>query len=156
MREKYSANVLAATLFGLGNAPVAPGTVATLAAGVPCFLAIGYLSPIFQILASAGLLAAGCMVSDKAERELEKTDPQQIVIDELCGFLIAMIAHPVTFPSILTGFALFRLFDIWKPWPLRLMQERLNGGLGVMMDDVGAGIYANILGLIILRLFGYW
>ncbi len=153
--KKYSFYVCAATIFGLGNSPFAPGTVATLVAGVPFFLVAGHLSWIAQTLVAATVLAVGCIASGRAELELGKTDAQQIVIDELCGFLIAMIGHPVTFPSILAGFALFRLFDIWKPWPLRFMQDNLGGGLAVMMDDVGAGIYANVLGLVILNFAGY-
>lgn len=155
MSKRYSFHVTAATIFGLGKARFAPGTVATLAAGVPCFLAVGHLTWTLQALLAAALLAGGCHASGKAELELGKIDASEIVIDELCGFFIAMIGHPVTFWSILTGFALFRLFDIWKPWPLRLFQDRLGGGLAVMMDDVGAGIYANLLGLIILNLAGF-
>ena len=155
MVEKYSFHVRAATIFGLGKAPFAPGTVATLAAGIPVFLVTGHLSWIAQALVAAVVLAGGCIASSRAELELEKIDAPEIVIDELCGFLVAMIGHPVSFPSILAGFALFRLFDIWKPWPLRFMQDRLGGGLAVMMDDVGAGVYANVLGLVILNLAGY-
>ena len=147
---------MAATLFGIGNAPVAPGTVATLAAGVPAFLAIGFLSWPLQALFAAVILIVGYRSSTEAELELGKVDPCEVVIDELCGFLIAMIGHPVTLGSILAGFILFRLFDIWKPWPLRLFQERMSGGLGIMMDDVGAGVYANIGGLIILKACGLW
>ncbi len=154
MDKRYSLHVSAATIFGLGRARFAPGTVATLAAGVPCFLIIGHLGPPSQALIAAALLAVGILSSGKAEIELGKVDASEIVMDELCGFLIAMIGHPVTFWSILTGFALFRLFDIWKPWPLRLFQDRLGGGLAVMMDDVGAGVYANLLGLLILNLAG--
>lgn len=135
-------------------APAAPGTVATLAAGVPLFLAVGNSSWTFQILLAGIVTVIGCRVSTLAERELGRADAPEIVIDEVCGFLIAMIGHPVTFASILCGFALFRLFDIWKPWPLRLLQDRLDGGLGIMMDDVGAGIYANIGGVLILRMLG--
>ncbi len=151
---KMSWNLLAATVFGLGMAPAAPGTVATLFAGVPCFLAVGGLPWIFQALLAAVIFALGCRVSTKAEIELQKPDAQQIVIDELCGFLIAMVGHPVGFVSISAGFVLFRIFDIWKPWPVCRFQEELTGGLGVMMDDVGAGIYANLAGLVILRALG--
>lgn len=149
--EKHSLNFWIATVLGLGKAPFAPGTVASFFAGIPFFLVLGNFSLIFQMLASGVIFAAGWYTSDKTEQELRKTDPSEIVIDELCGFLIAMLGHPVTFVSILTGFVFFRLFDIWKPWPVRTLEQKLGGGLGVMADDVGAGIYANIAGLIVLK-----
>jgi phosphatidylglycerophosphatase A len=148
--EKHSLNFWVASVLGLGKAPWAPGTVATLCAGVPCFLLVGHFSIVFQLLAAAIVFAAGWYTSEKTEQELNKTDPSEIVIDELCGFLIAMLGHPVTFASILAGFAFFRLFDIWKPWPLRTLEQKLAGGLGVMMDDVGAGVYANLAGILVL------
>jgi phosphatidylglycerophosphatase A len=155
MDGRMSLNLLAATVLGLGKAPAAPGTVATLAGGVPCFLAVGHLSWVYQALLAAVIFAAGWRVSGRAEIELQKTDAPEIVIDELCGFIIAMVGHPVGFASVTAGFVLFRIFDIWKPWPLRLFQESLSGGLGVMMDDVGAGIYANIAGLVIMWAAGW-
>jgi phosphatidylglycerophosphatase A len=148
--EKHSLNFWVASVLGLGKAPLASGTVASLVAGIPCFLAVGYFQSGFQLLVAGVVFAAGWYTSEKTELELRKTDPSEIVIDELCGFLIAMLGHPVTFASILTGFAFFRLFDIWKPWPLRALEQKLRGGLGVMMDDVGAGIYANVAGLVVL------
>ena len=153
MVRSHSSGYRLATVFGIGRVPFASGTVATLIAGVPCFLAVGSLSPPSQIYLALLLFALGVYVSDEAEREIGRTDPGEVVIDELCGYLVAMIGHPVTFPSILAGFFFFRLFDIWKPWPLRILESRLKGGLGIMADDVGAGIYANFAGLIVLRIF---
>lgn len=151
MKKPISLDLLMATCLGLGKAPIAPGTVATLFAGVPCFLAVGHFSWQIQFLFSILVFGAGWYFSERAARELQRTDPGEIVIDELCGFLIGMIGHPVGVVSILAGFFFFRLFDIWKPWPLRIL-ERLRGGLGIMMDDVGAGIYANMAGLLTLKL----
>jgi phosphatidylglycerophosphatase A len=151
--EKYSLNFWAASVLGLGKAPWAPGTMASLFAGVPCFLVAGYFSSLFQLLVVGIIFAIGWYASEKTEQELNKVDPSEIVIDELCGFLIAMLGHPVTFISILAGFVFFRLFDIWKPWPLRVFEQKLGGGLGVMMDDVGAGIYANLAGMLVLALW---
>lgn len=156
MQRDRSLNILLATVFRLGEAPCAPGTVATLAAGVPCFLAVGCLSWPIQFLFAALVFGIGRHVSGKTAEELEKTDPGEVVIDELCGYLVAMLGHPVSLASILAGFLLFRLFDIWKPWPLRNLENELRGGTGIMMDDVGAGIYANITGLIILKLVNAW
>ncbi len=151
MKNAISLNLLIATVLCLGKAPVAPGTVATLFAGIPCFLAIGHFSWQIQLLFSILIFGAGWYFSEMVERELRQSDPGEVVIDELCGYLVAMIGHPVAPASIFAGFLFFRLFDIWKPWPLRYLDNNLKGGMGIMMDDVGAGIYANLAGLIVLR-----
>lgn len=141
-----------ATLFCLGKSPVAPGTVATLFAGVPCFLLLGRLSWQIQWAMAVVLFLAGARVADVAERQSGRKDPGEIVIDELCGYLVAMAGHPVSLLSIVAGFLLFRAFDIWKPWPIRLVDRQMTGGVGIMLDDVLAGIFANLLGLLLLKL----
>ena len=150
---KPSIHFRLASLFGLGKAPAAPGTVATLLAGIPCFLVLGRFNWQVQLVFTGVLFWAGWHASANTERELGRTDPAEVVIDELCGYVVAMLGHPVGFSSILTGFLLFRLFDIWKPWPIRTVERKLTGGASIMLDDVIAGLAANILGLIILRLF---
>jgi phosphatidylglycerophosphatase A len=152
MHKSYSINFWFASLLGLGKAPVAPGTVAALFAGIPCFLVAGRFSWQVQLALSGVVAGIGWYVSEKAERELGSSDPAEIVIDELCGYLVAMTGHTVSVASILTGFLLFRLFDIWKPWPIRLVDRRLTGGIGIMADDILAGIFANVLGLAFLKL----
>ena len=152
MQQTPSIYCRLATIFGLGKSPVAPGTVATLFAGVPFFLIVGRLSWQIQAALAFALFLAGAYVSRETERELARQDPREVVIDELCGYLIAMVGHPPGFLSITTGFLLFRAFDIWKPWPIRSIDRDLTGGIGIMLDDVVAGIFANILGLVILRL----
>ena len=151
-RKKSLLNFRLASLFGLGKAPVAPGTVATLIAGVPCFLAAGRFSWQMQLAFSTVVFVIGWYVSANTQSELGRIDPGEVVIDELCGYLVAMAGHPVSFVSILCGFLLFRLFDIWKPWPIRSVEKKLQGGAGIMLDDVLAGIYANVLALILLKL----
>ncbi len=156
MQKDHSIHFRLASLFGLGKAPVAPGTVATLIAGVPCFLAAGRFAWQMQLAFAGALFWIGWYISGKTERELGRTDPGEVVIDELCGYLVAMTGHAVSFSSILTGFLLFRLFDIWKPWPIRSVERNLTGGAAIMLDDVLAGIYANVLGFVVLRLVGLW
>ena len=95
----------------------------------------------------------GCFREDGTRNGQD--NPREVVIDELCGYLVAMTGHAVSFPSILTGFLLFRLFDIWKPWPIRSVESKLSGGAAIMIDDVLAGICANVLGLIVLKLVIY-
>ncbi len=143
---------LLATVFGLGKAPAAPGTVATLVAGIPCFIVVGRFPWPMQLAFAGVLFWAGWYISGKAERELDRTDPGEIVIDEVCGYLVTMIGHTVSFSSIIAGFLFFRVFDIWKPWPIRSVERKLTGGAGIMLDDVLAGIYANFLVFIALKL----
>ena len=155
MGKTRSINFRIASIFGLGEVRGWAGTVATLIAGIPCFIVAGRFSWQVQLTVCIVVSAIGWYVSEKTEMELGRSDPGEIVIDELCGYLVAMVGHSVSFPSILTGFFLFRLFDIWKPWPIRLVDRKLKGGIGVMGDDILAGIYANVLGLIVLKLLNY-
>ena len=152
MQKDHSIYWRLSSVFGLGTVPVAPGTVATLIAGIPCFLAAGRFPWQIQLIFAGAVFWIGWVVSEKTERELGRIDPREVVIDELCGYLVAMTGHAVSFPSILTGFLLFRLFDIWKPWPIRSVETKLTGGAAIMIDDVLAGICANVLGLIVLKL----
>jgi phosphatidylglycerophosphatase A len=147
---EHSLPVRIATLGALGGSPFAPGTVGTVVAGVPC----AYLSSFLPGWAAALLLGAvfllGCYASDRAEKELGRHDPGQVVIDELVGFLVTMIGLPFTVESLVLGIAAFRLFDIWKPWPVSVLDEKVKGGIGIVLDDVGAGVLANVLVRIIL------
>jgi len=152
LKANYSICRLLASVFGLGRSPVAPGTVATLVAGVPCFIAVGRLPWQMHLALAGALFSIGWYISGKTERQLGAIDPAEVVIDELCGYLVAMTGHAVSFPSIACGFFLFRLFDIWKPWPIRSVERKLTGGASIMVDDVLAGIYANLTGFVVLKL----
>lgn len=134
---------------GAGLSPVAPGTCGTLVA-VPVYLLLAGLDwPVY--LAAVGVFfALGVWVSARVSRRLGREDPQSVVIDEMVGYWIAMlpVAGTVSWPWLLAGFGLFRLFDIAKPWPIRAIERRVGGGPGIMLDDVLAGLYAAaVLGL---------
>jgi phosphatidylglycerophosphatase A len=149
----HTLSVRIATLGALGRSPFAPGTVGTVVAGVPGAVIMSVFGgwPSFVLLVLLFLL--GCSVSHLAEKELGSKDPGEIVIDELIGFLVTMIWLPVTATSLLLGVAAFRLFDIWKPWPVKVLDAKVGGGLGVVLDDVGAGVLAHALVWIML---GIW
>lgn len=138
-------SVFLANLGGIGRCSFAPGTVATAVVGIPAVCILHLLREPFASLLVAVVFFLACYVSDAAERELGKTDPGEVVIDELAGFLVTMLGLPLTISSVAAGFFAFRLFDIWKPWPVRALQDNLRGGLGIVMDDVGAGVYAHAL-----------
>ncbi len=143
-------NVLA-TGFGAGLSPVMPGTAGTLV-GVLLCLAFLPLHWIFRFIFVAVLVGVAVYVSGRAEEIYGKKDDQRIVIDEIAGFLVAMLPVAINFLNLALAFVLFRIFDIWKPYPLRKFQE-LPGGWGVVVDDIGAGIYAAAA-MLLLVLFG--
>jgi phosphatidylglycerophosphatase A len=143
-----------ATFFGIGLIKPGPGTWASLVAAVVWFwvahtvhLSIWGLA-LTTLGAAVAVTLIGIAASTIVERETGKDDPGHVVIDEVAGQWIALAASPVEIRHVLLGFTLFRLFDIVKPWPARQL-ERLHGGFGIMMDDVAAGIYALLVGLVI-------
>ncbi|ADH85068.1 phosphatidylglycerophosphatase A family protein [Desulfurivibrio alkaliphilus] len=142
--------MLLATGFGLGRLPKAPGTWGTLAA-FPVHWAIMGLSWQLYALSLAGIIVLAVIISGMAEKILDRPDPGMVVIDEVAGMLIALIAVPATFTAWLLAFVLFRFFDILKPFPIRFIDRRCHGGLGIVLDDLLAGLYA--LGCIHLLLY---
>jgi phosphatidylglycerophosphatase A len=136
--------LLMATGFGVGYSPVAPGTLGTLVA-IPVYYFLSNISsPIYEITL-VGFFFLSVWISENAEIFFGKKDDQRIVIDEMMGFLITMLWVPKTIRFIIIGFLLFRFFDILKPFPIRRLERRLKGGFGVVLDDVMAGVYGNII-----------
>ena len=130
--------------FGSGLAPKAPGTAGTVIA-IPFFLLMNNLV-LWQYLAVVlVLLIAGVWICDVAAKQLGVHDDPSIVWDEIVGYLITMIAAPPGWLWIVVGFVLFRLFDILKPWPIRIIDRRVHGGIGIMLDDVLAAVFALVL-----------
>ncbi len=126
-----------------GKSPVAPGTVGTVV-GVFIYLGMKGLPSVHYAAVCILVILVGMWAAGHAEIILGRTDSPSIVIDEIAGFLTAMFMIPSGLFFIVSGFVIFRVFDITKPWPLKRLQE-LHGGPGVMLDDVGAGIYTNVL-----------
>jgi len=139
--------------FGSGLAPIAPGTFGTLA-GVPICLLCLPLPWFLRLLVVLALMALAVYVSGRAEEIYSKKDDQRIVIDEIIGFQVTMLPVTITILHLCAGFVLFRVFDILKPFPLNNLQ-RLPGGWGVVLDDVGAGIYAGALMLLLVYLIKF-
>jgi phosphatidylglycerophosphatase A len=146
---------LIATWFGCGYSPIGPGTAGSLSAlAVAIFLhaAYGAGRGTFLILALL-LLAPGIWAADVVARIEQRTDPGLVVVDEVIGQWIALAgAAAFNWKSALAAFVAFRLFDIWKPPPVRQL-EKLHGGLGIVADDVMAGIY-GALAIFVLDRFG--
>lgn len=133
--------LLIATTLGVGYAPIAPGTFGS-AAGLVLW-AVLPPAPAVQLAAILIVFAIGSWSGTIAERHFGRTDPGQVVIDEVLGMLVTLFLNPVGWGGAVAGFFLFRLADIVKPWPANRF-ERLPGGLGVMADDAMAAVYANI------------
>lgn len=129
--------------FGAGALPKAPGTWGTLIA-LPLYLLLARLPLLEYVLLIIALFVAGIWICARAGRLLGIHDHSAIVWDEMVGFWVTMIAAPPAWPWIIVGFMLFRVFDILKPWPINWIDRRVSGGLGVMADDLIAGIYAAL------------
>ena len=127
--------------FGSGLAPKAPGTFGTVAA-VPLFLLLAMLTPLYYLIAIIVMSIAGIYICGKAANDVGVHDHPAIVWDEFVGYWIALWALPATWGWMLAGFVLFRLFDILKPWPIGWLDKRVDGGFGIMVDDVVAGVMA--------------
>ena len=138
------------TWFGSGLSPVASGTFGTLAAA-PLVALSGIFSPLSSVLILMIMTLVAIWASQVVHNLLNRVDPSEVVIDEVAGFLLTMLWVPLSWGTLLAGFLLFRLFDIWKPWPAE-PAERLHGGLGIVLDDLVAGLYAN-LGLRLILFF---
>lgn len=129
--------------FGSGLAPKAPGTFGTLAALPLYFIMMNLSLPVF-IAITLIITVVGFWICDIAAKDMQVHDHGAIVWDEVAGMLITMIAAPVGLLPLVVGFALFRFFDIIKPWPIKLLDRHVKGGFGIMIDDVLAGVFAAI------------
>lgn len=137
--------------FGSGLAPVAPGTFGTLAA-IPLYLLMQGLSLPLYLIITAIVCVVGIWICGKSSEILGVHDHSGIVWDEFAGYFVTMIAAPPGWLWIVIGFGLFRLFDIWKPWPISVLDKKVHGGFGIMVDDILAGVFA----LISLQLIYYF
>lgn len=132
-----------ATWGGTGYLPLAPGTWGT-AAALPLWWLLSHLGPLGYALALAGIFIVAVLVAGPAQALLSQTDPSAIVIDEVAGLLVALAWVPLNWTWALTGFVLFRAFDILKPWPISWF-DRGHSGFHVVLDDVAAGLLARVV-----------
>ncbi len=140
----------AASVFFIGYLPLIPGTFGSVA-GVGLFYLSRGLDPWLYILLISILIVLGLVASGRVEKLSNKKDPRYIVIDEVAGMLVALLFMPYDLKVILLAFLIFRILDTLKPYPASRFQNR-QGAIGVMGDDLVAGLYTNILLQIILKL----
>ena len=135
-----------------GYVPMAPGTLGTLVA-VPLGYLLSLLGPLEGVLFIAAFAGFAIWVSGEGEKVFQSKDPGLIVIDEMAGFLVTLFLISWSWKNVVTGFFLFRLMDVVKPFPIRRLESRWPSGWGVVGDDVLAGVYANIILRFATRLF---
>jgi phosphatidylglycerophosphatase A len=136
--------------FGAGLLPGMPGTFGT-AGAIPLLLLLNLLPIRYQALSLLIIIIGAIWSSHRSQSILGRVDPCEIVIDEVAGFLLTIIFIPFTLKNLIAGFFLFRFFDIFKPPPIRMIEQKVKGGCGIVFDDLAAGVYAYLS----LRLFLY-
>lgn len=140
-----------ATFFYCGDFPLAPGTFTTAVGMLLCIGLSG--NPVLYVLVCIAILVLGVPASAMVEKQLNKKDPCCVVIDEVAGIMVSFFLLPVSWPVIFTTFFLFRAFDMFKIYPVNKI-EKLGGGIGIMFDDVMAGVYTNVIMHIAIRVVG--
>ncbi|MDH3828396.1 MAG: phosphatidylglycerophosphatase A [Desulfobacterales bacterium] len=144
MKFRERAVLFVATGFFIGTVPFAPGTFGTLIGLPVCFLLsrLNFLQSVICILV---FIPFAIWIASAAEKILRQKDPGQIVIDEIVGLIITFVGLPFNLKTVLAGFIIFRVLDILKPFPIRTLEKRVGGGSGVVLDDVLAGVYGNLI-----------
>lgn len=141
--------------FGSGLLPKAPGTWGTLVA-IPIYLLIANYPVWVYAALTFFFIGFAVYACDIAARDIGVHDHSGIVLDEIVGYLLTMLALPASWEWIVAGFVLFRLFDIWKPWPIRWLDQHVKGGLGIVIDDLLAAIYAWLMLQLLLLVFIFY
>ncbi len=155
LRERPLETILA-TGFGVGLAPIAPGTAGSLV-GLALFWPMRGWPFAGQAAACVALFALGTAAAGHVAKRVGREDPGIVVVDEIVGMWVTLLLVPFSVWTATAGFLLFRAMDVWKPYPARDL-EALHGGLGIMADDVAAGLYANValqLAVVVARHAGF-
>ena len=152
MKFRDTAVLFLATGFYIGNIPWAPGTFGSIIGLALCFILAGLNLPL-AIGCTVLFIAMAVWIANDAEKLLKKKDPGCIVIDEIAGMAVTFVGLPFNLTTALIGFIIFRILDILKPFPIRTLDKRVSGGVGIVIDDVVAGIFANLLLRLIMVYF---
>jgi phosphatidylglycerophosphatase A len=133
-----------ATGFGSGLIGPAPGTCGTLVAVPLVYIMMKFLNPVTYLIATVAMVFVATAISELYELQVKTHDLGEVVIDEIVGFMVSMAWMPLSWKAFVAGFILFRFFDIIKPYPISYIDRKVRGGLGVVLDDVAAGLATNI------------
>jgi phosphatidylglycerophosphatase A len=151
MKLREDAVMFLATGFYIGNIPFAPGTFGSLI-GLPLCFALAGISLAPAVLCTLLFISFAVYIADAAEKLLKRSDPGCIIIDEIAGMMVTLVGLPFNPIIVVIGFIIFRILDILKPFPIRNLDRRIPGGLGVVADDVAAGLFANLMLRIIIQI----
>lgn len=144
--------LLLSSWFGSGLMPKAPGTFGTLTA-IPLVFVMNVFGIYFGGIFLIAFFFLAVWASECSRRLLEREDPSEVVIDEAAGLLMTVFFLPLSGPVVISGFVLFRVFDVFKPFPIRMIDQNIKSGWGIVLDDIVAGIYANVCIRLLLLLF---
>ncbi|MEJ2730334.1 MAG: phosphatidylglycerophosphatase A [Deltaproteobacteria bacterium] len=144
MKFRERAVLFVATGFFIGTVPFAPGTFGSLVGLPVCFL-LSRLSLLKSVICILVFILFAIGIASAAEKIIKQRDPGQIVIDEIAGLMVTLLGLPFNLKTALAGFIIFRVFDILKPFPIRMLERRVRGGSGIVLDDLLAGIYGNLI-----------
>ena len=155
-------NLFFLTFFMLGRSKIAPGTLASLAACFLFFVLFSYISFFYLFLVTLSIFLYSFIAINNSFEEFNGEDPQEIVVDEVVGQMLTLLAIPIyetLYPLpwlyyFIPAFLLFRLFDIWKPYPISYIDNNIKGALGIMLDDIFASVYSIIILIIIFFFLG--
>ena len=139
----------------VGKIPFAPGTFGSVL-GLPICYCLSFVKVHIAILATGLFVVFSAWIADGAEKLLRSKDPGYIVIDEIAGVLVTFLGIPFDLMHGTAGFLIFRIMDILKPFPARIVESKLSGGAGVVLDDVVAGLYSNLLLRALAVVFVKW
>ena len=149
MNSKEKTVMFLATGGYVGNIPFAPGTFGSLV-GLPLCFFLSLINLSWAALFAIILIVVAIWVAQEAEKLIQKKDPGCIVIDEIVGIVVTLLGLPFTPLTLVTGFLVFRVLDIFKPFPARMLEKTIPGGAGVVLDDLAAGIWGNLILRVIL------
>jgi phosphatidylglycerophosphatase A len=152
---RFHPAVLLGTAGWAGFCPLMPGTVGSLVPGLPLAWLCVREGQAVTALTAGALLVLGLWAAGACEKLLGREDPPAVVIDEVLGMVVATWGVTPGWPGLLGGFLLFRLFDIWKPWPVRWLDRKVPGGAGIMADDLAAGLLARAVLEALLRILPF-
>jgi phosphatidylglycerophosphatase A len=144
MKFRERAVLFVATGFFIGNLPLAPGTFGSLI-GLPLCLLLSRLDLLKSLICILVFILFAMGIASAAEKIIKQRDPGKIVIDEIAGLMVTLAGLPFNMKTALAGFIIFRVFDILKPFPIRMLDRSVGGGSGIVLDDVMAGIYGNLI-----------
>ncbi len=144
MNFKQKAVMFLATGCFVGHISLAPGTLGSIL-GLPFCFFLTKIDLSVAVVATIVLIFLAVWIAQEAENILQQKDPSIIVIDEIAGLVVTLLGLPFNFIFVAAGFLVFRLLDIFKPFPIRLLEKKLPGGFGIVMDDVAAGICSNLI-----------